>query len=116
MKRRTFLTTTATVGAIGAASGATVVSSVYNNISLNILLEEFDASAKVILEDLVSSVSENTQELDLDHSFAKKMAMPVQILSNNLTGKEKSISYKNKYNQTITLYTAKNAQHKVKIK
>ncbi|MEM9549484.1 MAG: hypothetical protein AAGA77_26170 [Bacteroidota bacterium] len=116
MKRRTFLTATATVGAIGAASGATVVSSMYNTINLNILLEEFDAPAKVLLEDLVSAVSENIQELDLDSNFAKKMAMPVQILSNNLTGKEKSISYRNKYNQTITLYTAKNAKHSVTIK
>jgi len=116
MKRRTFLTAAATVGAVGAASSATVVSSVYNTINLNILLEEFDPAAKTILDKFVSDIAENAEDLGLDKKMAKKMAMPTRIVSNNLSGKQKSIVYRNAFDQTISISTSKDAKHEVIIK
>lgn len=103
MKRRTFLTAASTVGIVGVASSATVVSSVYNNLSVSILLEEFDTSNKTILDKFVGDITENAENLALDVSFAKRMAMPVQIINKNQIGDKQSIIYKNKAGQTITI-------------
>ncbi len=53
MKRRTFLTTASTIGIVGVASGSTVVSSVYDNLSTSILIEEFDTPVKNVLDKFV---------------------------------------------------------------
>jgi len=42
MKRRIFLTAASTVGIVGVASSATVVSSVYKSVSESVILQEFD--------------------------------------------------------------------------
>lgn len=113
MKRRTFLTAAGTVGVVGVASSATVVSSVYNGMSLNILLEEFDSHSKTALDKLVCDITENADSMGLNASRAKKMAMPVQILSNDNKGGRQIITYKNKLGQTITLTASKNKPSKV---
>ena len=103
MKRRTFLTAASTVGIVGAASGATVVSSVYNNLSVNVLLEEFDTPSKKVLNKFVGSIAENVESLGLDSSLAKRLAMPRQIIENDIKDGHQNIIYKNKAGQTITI-------------
>jgi hypothetical protein len=99
MKRRTFLTAAGTIGAVSIASSATVVSSVYNNVSTSILLEEFDSTSKGALDKFITDINENAESLDLDSSFAKRLAMPVQIIKKD----KQNITYKNKAGQTISI-------------
>ena len=101
MKRRTFLTAASTIGVVSVASSATVVSSVYNNLSTSVLLEEFDSSSIKILDKFVTDITENTELLGLDSKIAKRIAMPVQIISN----KKQNILYKNRDGQTISIST-----------
>lgn len=105
MKRRTFLTAASTIGIVSAASSATVVSSVYNDISTNILLEEFKPSSKNVLDKFLSDVSENATSLGIDSKIAKRLAMPVRIISNESKKNNQNISYKNKAGQTISICT-----------
>ena len=101
MKRRTFLTAASTIGVVSVASSATVVSSVYKDISTKILLEEFDTSSKTVLDKFISDISENTASLGLDSKYAKRLAMPVQIIKKDL----ENITYKNKAGHTILIST-----------
>ncbi len=103
MKRRTFLTAASTVGVVGVASSATVVSSVYNNLSLSVLLEDFDDSNKKVLDKFVANIKENTESLGLDAAFAKDLAMPVQIICMDSKKAGQNIIYKNKTGQIISL-------------
>ena len=103
MKRRIFLTAASTVGIVGVASSATVVSSVYNNLSVSVLLEEFDVPSKNILNKFVSDIAENTAALGLDSNLAKRLAMPVHIIKNEKLNGHQSLIYKNKAGQTISL-------------
>ena len=99
MKRRTFLTAASTIGVVSVASSATVVSAVYNDISTKILLEEFDSSSITVLDKFVADITENTESLGLDSKYAKRLAMPVQIINKD----HKNITYKNKAGQTISI-------------
>jgi len=103
MKRRTFLTAASTVGIVGVASSATVVSSVYNNLSVSVLLEEFDAPNKKILNKFVADITENAESLGIDPAFVKHIAMPVQIISNKTKKGNQNIIYKNKAGQIVSL-------------
>lgn len=103
MKRRIFLSAAGTVGIVGVASSATVVSSVYNNLSVSALLEDFDTPSKKILDKFVSDVSENSESLGLDSKIAKRIAMPVQIIKNETVNGHQSLTFKNKAGQTISL-------------
>ena len=107
MKRRTFLTAASTVGIVGAASGATVVSSVYNNLSLSVLLEEFDAPAKNVLDKFEADIIENAESLGLDTNLARKTAMPTQIISKNSKSGVQTITYKNKCGHKVSMSIAK---------
>jgi hypothetical protein len=101
MKRRTFLTAASTIGVVSVASSATVVSSVYNDISTNLLLSEFDSTSKSTLDKFISDISENTESLGLDFKYAKRLAMPVQIIKKD----SNTITYKNKAGHTILIST-----------
>ncbi len=103
MKRRIFLSAASTVGIVGVASSATVVSSVYNNLGLSALLEDFDTPSKNILNKFVSDIAENTESLGLDSKIAKRLAMPVHIIKNEKLNGHQSLTFKNKAGQTISL-------------
>ena len=110
MKRRTFLTAASTIGVVSVASSATVVSSVYNNLSTSVLLEEFDSPSQIVLDKFIADINENTESLGLSSKFAKRLAMPVQIINNE----KQNIVYKNKAGQTISIST-KNGKGKLKL-
>jgi len=114
MKRRTFLTAASAIGAVTVASSATVVSSVYNNLSLSVLLEEFDTTSKNVLDKFVTDIAENAESLGLDSKFAKRIAMPVQILEINTKKNNQTITYKNKTGQNVLL-SVENGEGKVMI-
>lgn len=114
MKRRTFLTAASTIGIIGAASSATLASSVYTNISTSVLLEEFDTPSKIVLDKFVSDITENAESLGLDTSLAKRMAMPTQILSKESTRGNQNITFRNRTGQLIQL-TFKNGTGRILI-
>lgn len=103
MKRRTFLTATSTIGIVSAASGGTVVSSVYNDISSNILLEEFTTSSKNALNKFVSSINENTEAMGLDSNLGKKLAMPVKIIKNEIVKGDQTLLFKCKAGNNISI-------------
>jgi len=115
MKRRTFLTATSTIGIVGVASGATVVNSVYNNISSSLLLEEFNTPSKKVLDKFICDVTENAESLGLDSSIFKKIAMPVKIVSNNSVKGNHNIVYKNKSGKTVSINIEK-GQERVCVK
>jgi hypothetical protein len=103
MKRRTFLTAAGTVGTIGVASSATSVTSLYNNINTSVLLAEFDTRSRSMLDKLISDVTENAKSLGLDSKIAKRLVMPVHIISKDSSKGNQSIVYKNKDGQVISL-------------
>ena len=103
MKRRIFLSAASTVGIVGVASSATVVSSVYKNLSVSVSLQEFNEPSKKILDKFVSDIAENTESLGLDSNLAKRLAMPVHIIKNENLNEHQSIIYQNKAGQTISL-------------
>ena len=103
MKRRTFLTASSTLGIIGTVSGASIVSSVYSSMSTNILLEEFNPSTRNILDKFTADVALNIQSLGLDKKIAKLIVTPTQIVNRKSTGNDQDITYKNKYNEYISM-------------
>ena len=103
MKRRTFLTAAGTVGIVGVASSATVVSSLYNNLSTSVLLEEFDTTSKKAFDKFLADIAENAKSLGIDATYSKSIAMPVQIISIDTKKSSQSIVYKNKVGQTVSL-------------
>lgn len=103
MKRRTFLTAAGTVGIIGVASSASTVSSVYSSLSTRVLLEEFDAPSKNALDKFIKDVNANAESLGLNASFAKRLAMPVQIISKNSNKEGNNLLYKNKAGKVISI-------------
>ena len=113
MKRRTFLTAAGTVGTIGVASSAASVTSLYSNINTSVLLAEFDTPTKSMLDKLVGDVTENALSLGLDSKIAKRLAMPVHIISKESSKGNQSIVYKNKAGQIISM-SIKNNIEKVK--
>lgn len=110
MKRRTFLTAAGTVGTIGVASSATSVTAIYSNINTSVLLSEFDSPVKKMLDKLVDDVTENTLSLGLDSKIAKRLAMPVHIISKDSTQGSQSIVYKNKAGQIISMSIENNIE------
>lgn len=110
MKRRTFLTAASTIGVVSVASSATVVSSLYNNLSTSVLLEEFDSPSKIVLDKFIADVNENVESLGLDSKYAKHLALPVQIINKD----KQNITYKNKAGQTISIST-KNGKGKLRL-
>lgn len=110
MKRRNFLTAAGTVGIIGAASSATLASSVYNSISKNILLEEFDAPSIKALDKFASDISENMGSLNLNDNFAQRFTTPTHIVEKN----KNSIVFKNKAGQTVSIAT-KHGKKEIKV-
>lgn len=103
MKRRIFLTAASTVGIVGVASSATVVSSVYKSVSESVILQEFDTPSIKILDKFVSDIAENSKSHGLDSEFAKRLAMPVQIIKNEKSDGHQCIIYKNKAGEIISL-------------
>lgn len=99
MKRRTFLTAAGTIGAVSIASSATVVSSVYNSLSSQILLEEFDAISKTALDKFIVDFNENSESLNLNLNIAKSLVMPVQVL----TKTKQELIYKSMSGETISI-------------
>ena len=103
MKRRTFLTTSSTVGIVGMVSGASVVSSTYNSISASLLLEEFPGYTRSILDNFSAEVKLNIQAHGLDERLTDHLVMPVRIIDKNSKGAQHSITYKNASGQRISL-------------
>lgn len=107
MKRRTFLTAASTVGIVGAASGATIATSVYNNLSLSVLLEEFDTPAKKVLDKFEADVIENAESHELDVNLAKRIVLPAQIISKDTKNGVQTMIYKNKCGHVVSLSISK---------
>ena len=103
MKRRIFLSTASTVGIVGAVSSASLVSSAYSSISTGVLLQEFGSATRSALDNFVANVKANIEHLGLDEKLVEQIAMPTQIISNNSTGSNQHITYKNKSGQYISL-------------
>ena len=110
MKRRSFLSAAGTIGVVSVAAGSTVVSSVYHDITTNQLLAQFDDQSKQALDKFISDLEENSSELGLENSLARKIALPT-----NITKIEKNkIEYKNRLGSKISI-TTKNGNTKLRL-
>ncbi|MFT4535693.1 MAG: hypothetical protein ACI9P5_003063 [Saprospiraceae bacterium] len=110
MKRRTFLIAAGTVGRIGVASSAASVTPIYRNINTSVLLSEFISPVKIMLDKLVDDVTENIMSLGLDSKIAKRLAIPVHIISKDSSKGNQRIVYKNKAGQIISISTNNNIE------
>ena len=107
MKRRTFVTLSSTMGMASAVSGASVVSSVYSNMNNSILLEEFNAPTKNVLDKFMDEVTQNIQSLGLDSKLVKDIVFPKRIIKKDSTIDGENIMYKNKAGNCISISVVK---------
>ncbi len=114
MKRRVFLSTTGALGIAGAASGASVVSSVYTSLSTNVSLAEFSPATKTILDHFVSELTLNGEEHGLKQDHIASIAMPVRIIKKEFNNKNQRIVYKNKAGNYVAL-SIKNGEKVIQI-
>ena len=110
MKRRMFLSTAGTVGAVGAVSGATVVSSAFTSISTSVSLAEFSRSTKTALDNFAAQLTQNIKELDLPKDLAESIALPVRIIKKNFEKDNHSVVYKNKTGKYVSLTIKKGVE------
>jgi len=110
MKRRTFLTTSSTVGVASAVPGGFVASSIFSSINTSMLLKEFNSSTKSVLDKLMTDVKLNLKSMDLDEDLAKKIVMPVKIIKKKSSSGNHSILYKNKAGEFVSLSVSKGVQ------
>ena len=114
MKRRIFLSTTGTVGIAGAASGASLVSSIFTSISANVSLAEFSADTKKVLDHFVSELALNIHELGLNKADIASIARPVRIIKKEFNNDSHRIVYVNKAGSYIDL-SIKNGLEQIRI-
>ena len=110
MKRRSFLSAAGTIGVVSVAAGSTVVSSVYHDITTNQLLAEFDEASRKTLDKFIYDLEENSSELGLESSLARKIALPASITKKT----KNNIEYKNRLGSTISI-TEKGGIRKLRI-
>jgi len=99
MKRRNFLAAAGTVGAVGAVSAGSLVSSTYSSLTVNACLQEFGSLTKAAWDKFSADVSLNLTSLGLDQKHVSAITAPVQIISKDLT----NVTFKNKSGQIISM-------------
>ena len=98
MKRRNFLSTAGITVAAGTTATGAVASSVFNNISSNLALQEFSDAAQETLLHL------NFENHPQKNQFVKQISSPVRIISKSKTGKNEFIIYKNTLGNFIKIF------------
>lgn len=110
MKRRTFLSATGTFGIVGAASGASVVSSVYTSLSEHVSLKEFSSETKIVLDHFLSELVQNVEEHGVGEEHISSLAMPVRIIKKEFGENKHRIIYKNKAGNYVDLSVVKDLE------
>ena len=103
MKRRTFISTTGKIGLAGSVLSAPVASAAFTSLSIGVSLEEFSPVTKTTLDNFISELSLNIQELGLKKDLAASIAMPIRIIKKSFKNNNHRIIYKNKSGQYISL-------------
>lgn len=111
MKRRVFLTTSGTVGLAGIVSGASIVSPIYSSISANVLLEEFNPSLRSIFDQFTTNMIQNVEALELDEKIVKRVVTPVRIVKKKFKDNDKSITYKNRSGEYVSISVVNGVGH-----
>ena len=104
MKRRNFLSTAGITVAAGTTATGAVASSVFNNISSNLALQEFSDAAQETLKTFKTDLHLNFENHPQKNQFVKQISSPVRIISKSKTGKNEFIIYKNTLGNFIKIF------------
>lgn len=99
MKRRVFLAAAGTVGAVGAVSAGSLVSSAYSSLTVNACLQEFSTPTRTAWNKFSTDISKNVKSLGLDDKYVSMITSPVQVISKS----QENIVFKNKSGQVVSL-------------
>ena len=99
MKRRIFLSTASTIGAIGAVSAESVFSSAYSNLTKRANIQEFSPEIKTVWDRFSTDICWHFQDLGIDSKYAEFVTSPIQIIYNE----SKKVTFKNRSGEYVSL-------------